>query len=86
LQEQILGLITAEAGRQGQEKLGNIYVRSADQISSEDRLLFESVARIIISDNKGSLLEQVTRQLTERPLGALLEAKIIPPFIQQNEL
>jgi cyclic beta-1,2-glucan synthetase len=75
LQEQILGLITAEAARQGQEKLGNIYVKSANQISSEDRLLFESVARIVISDNKGSLLEQLTRQIPEKPLPALLEAK-----------
>src|SRR4030095_11246333 len=86
LQEQILGLITAEASRQGQEKLGNIYVKSADQISSEDRLLFESVARIVISDNKGSLLEQVTRQISERPLAALLEAKTVSSPIQQKEL
>ena len=86
LQEQILGLITAEASRQGQEKLGNIYVKSADQISSEDRLLFESVARIVISDNKGSLLEQVTRQISEKPLAALLEPKPVSLPNQQKEL
>ena len=86
LQEQILGLITGEANRQGQEKLGNIYVKSADQISSEDRLLFESVARIIISDNKGSLLEQVTRQISEKPLAALLEAKPVSMPFQQKQL
>jgi cyclic beta-1,2-glucan synthetase len=86
LQEQILGLITGEASRAGQEKLGNIYVKSADQISSEDRLLFESVARIIISDNKGSLLEQVTRQISEKPLAALLEAKTVSFPVQQKEL
>jgi cellobiose phosphorylase len=75
LQEQILGLITAEASRHGQEKLGNIYVKSANQISTEDRFLFESVARIIISDNRGSLLEQLARQLTEKPLAPLLEIR-----------
>ena len=85
LQEQILGLITAEASRQGQEKLGNIYVKSANQISSEDRLLFESVARIIISDNKGSLLEQVTNQPPEKPLSSLLEAKTGSLPFQQQE-
>ncbi|MFL5738833.1 MAG: GH36-type glycosyl hydrolase domain-containing protein [Flavisolibacter sp.] len=85
-QEQILGLITAEASRQGQEKLGNIYVKSADQISSEDRLLFESVARIILSDNKGSLLEQVTRNVSEKPLAALLEPKTVSTRIEQKEL
>jgi cyclic beta-1,2-glucan synthetase len=86
LQEQILGLITGEATRQGQEKLGNIYVKSADQISSEDRLLFESVARIVISDNKGSLLEQVTKQISEKPLATLLEAKPVSLPVQQKEL
>jgi len=84
LQEQILGLITGEATRQGQEKLGNIYVKSADQISSEDRLLFESVARIVIADNKGSLLEQITKQIPEKPLAALLEAKTVSfPILQK---
>jgi cyclic beta-1,2-glucan synthetase len=86
LQEQILGLISAEATRQGQEKLGNIYVKSADQISSEDRMLFESVARIILSDNKGSLLEQITKQIPEKPLAALLEAKTGTLPVQQKEL
>ena len=76
LQEQIVGLITAEGNIQGQQRAGNIYVKSADQLSSEDRLLFQSVARIIISDNKGSLLEQVTLQISEKPLSALLESKI----------
>ena len=86
LQEQILGLITAEASRQGQEKLGNIYVKSADQISSEDRLLFESVARIVISDNKGTLLEQVTKQISEKPLAPFLEAKPVSLPVQQKEM
>jgi cyclic beta-1,2-glucan glucanotransferase len=85
LQEQILGFITADASRQGQ-KLGNIYVKSADQLSSEDRLLFESVARIIISDNKGSLLEQVSTQISEKPLSSLLETEAVSPPVQQSEL
>ena len=83
LQEQILGLITAEANIGGQSRPGNIYVKSIDQLSSEDRLLFESVARIIVSDNKGSLLEQVTSQISEKPLPALLEPKVISSQVQQ---
>ena len=84
LQEQILGLITAEANIPGQQQRpGGIFVKSADQLSSEDRLLFESVARIIISDIKGSLLEQVTTQIPEKPLAALLETKIISTPVQQ---
>jgi cellobiose phosphorylase len=76
LQDQILGLITAEAGNtQGHSKPGNIFVKSADQLSSEDRLLFESVARLIIYDNRGSLLEQVNKQVSEKQLPPLLEVK-----------
>jgi len=83
LQEQILGLITAEANIAGQQRPGSIFVKSADQLSSEDRLLFESVARIIIADIKGSLLEQVTTQYPEKPLAALLEAKTISPPVEE---
>ena len=86
LQEQILGLITAEANIPGQQRSGSIFVKSADQLSSEDRLLFESVARIIISDIKGSLLEQVTTQIPEKPLAALLETKSISSPIQQTAI
>ena len=84
LQDQILGLISAEANSsQAQHRAGNIFVKSADQLSSEDRLLFESVARLIISDNKGSLLEQVNRQISEKPLPQLLEVK--PPSTQEQQ-
>jgi cyclic beta-1,2-glucan glucanotransferase len=84
LQEQILGLITAEANIPGQQqRSGGVFVKSADQLSSEDRLLFESVARIIISDIKGSLLEQVTTQYPEKPLAALLESKTISSQVQE---
>ncbi|HMK16894.1 MAG TPA: glucoamylase family protein [Chitinophagaceae bacterium] len=86
LQEQILGLVTAEANIPGQQRPGGIFVKSADQLSSEDRLLFESVARIIISDIKGSLLEQVTAQVADKPLAALLETKAIPSQLQQPDI
>ncbi|HEX6168476.1 MAG TPA: glucoamylase family protein [Chitinophagaceae bacterium] len=86
LQEQILGLITAEANIPGQQRPGGIFVRSADQLSSEDRLLFESVARVIISDTKGSLLEQVTTQVPDKPLAALMEITTAPPQVQQSAL
>ena len=76
LQDQIQGMITAEAaGNAGHARPGNIYVRSADQISSEDRILFESVARVIIHDNKGTLSEQVDRHHTEKALPPLIEPR-----------
>ena len=86
LQEQILGLITAETNIPGQQRSGGIFVKSADQLSSEDRLLFESVARVIISDIKGSLLEQVTTQIPEKPMAGLLETKTIASPAQEPEI
>jgi cellobiose phosphorylase len=62
LQEQILGLIAAGIEVNLVDRPGGIFVRAAEQISVEDRVLFQSVARAIISDNRGTLEEQVSRR------------------------
>ena len=62
LQEQILGLIAAGVEAHFVDRPGGIFVRHAEQISNEDRLLFESVARVIVSGARGTLAEQVTRR------------------------
>ena len=73
LQDQILGLISSEVGNNVQySKPGNIFVKSADQISAEDRQLFESVARVIINDNKGTLSEQVNKHVAEKLMPSAL--------------
>jgi cyclic beta-1,2-glucan synthetase len=66
LLDQIQGLINTDAGLLSYQKPGKIFVRSADQISPEDRILFESVARVIIYDHKGTLSEQVNRIFAEK--------------------
>ncbi|MEQ1517414.1 MAG: glucoamylase family protein, partial [Usitatibacteraceae bacterium] len=62
LQEQIVGLIAAGIGAQAIERPGGIFVRSAEHLSEEDRILFESVARAIISDKRGPLAAQIVRR------------------------
>jgi len=85
LQDQILGMITA--GNSLTHNIpGNIFVKSADQISSEDRVLFESVAKIIIRDNKGTLSEQINSQYTEKGLPPLLELNPIIPSETDHQL
>jgi cyclic beta-1,2-glucan synthetase len=59
LQEQILSLMTAGIGANMTDRPGGIFVRNADQISMEDRILLQTVARVIISDTKGTLADQV---------------------------
>lgn len=60
LLNQIQGLIAPTVDVK--DKPGGIFIRSADQISNEDRILFQSVARVIISDKLGTLEEQITRR------------------------
>jgi cyclic beta-1,2-glucan synthetase len=75
-QDRIQGLISAEAVNSTfYSKPGAIFVRPADQISPEDRILFGSVARVILHDNQGTLSEQVERTYSGKPPSPLLEVK-----------
>ncbi|WP_246120728.1 glycoside hydrolase family 94 protein [Chitinolyticbacter meiyuanensis] len=70
LQEQIVGLIASGTEAASLDKPGGIFVRPAEQISAEDRVLLQAVARAIISDKRGSLaeqLEQITQNLPKIP-------------------
>ncbi len=62
LHEQILGLIAAGVGAHVLDRPGGIFIRPADQISNEDRILFQTVARAILSDSRGTLAEQLNRR------------------------
>lgn len=62
LHEQIMGLIAAGVEAHVIDRPGGIFVRPAEQISNEDRILLQSVARAIISDRRGSLENQMTRR------------------------
>jgi cyclic beta-1,2-glucan synthetase len=67
LHEQIVGLISGSVGQQVVERPGGIFVRHAEQIASEDRVLLQAVARAVISDRRGTLEQQVgARRLLER--------------------
>jgi cellobiose phosphorylase len=75
LQEQILGLISSVTGAHEIDRPGGIFVRLVDQISDEDRVLFQSVARVILSDSRGTLAEQINRRdLMEIRLPRLIPA------------
>ncbi len=72
LHDQIVGYVSASGGSVIDQP-GGVFVRSGDQISNEDRILFETVARLIFDDNKGTLAEQLAVQKPARPLPALLK-------------
>jgi cellobiose phosphorylase len=62
LQEQIIGIIAAGVEANIIDRPGGIFMRSSDQISNEDRILFQTVARVILSDTRGSLADQINRR------------------------
>ncbi len=62
LQEQILALITSGIEGHTVDRPGGIFVRMADQMSSEDRILLQAVARVVLNDTAGTLAEQINRR------------------------
>jgi cellobiose phosphorylase len=62
LHDQIMGLIAARGEASEIDRPGGIFVRAGDQISEEDRILFQTVARAIITDSRGALEEQLNRR------------------------
>lgn len=57
LQNQIQSLVPNEL----LDRPGGIFLRAADQISNEDRILFQTVARVNISDANGTLADHLNR-------------------------
>lgn len=78
LQEQILGLIAGSTEAHVVDRPGGIFVRHAEQIANEDKVLLQSVARAIITDRHGSLAEQVARKaVADRRMPAFVPTR--PP-------
>jgi cellobiose phosphorylase len=66
LHDQIMGLIAAGLEANVTDRPGGIFLRPADQISIEDRILLQTVARIILTDSRGALADQINhRSLAE---------------------
>jgi cyclic beta-1,2-glucan synthetase len=64
LQEQIMGLIAGGIEANVTDRPGGIFVRPADQMSIEDRILLLTVSRVVITDNAGTLTDQINGRIT----------------------
>jgi cyclic beta-1,2-glucan synthetase len=62
LQEEIVGAIGAPSEVSLIDRPGGIFVRRADQLSEEDKILMQTVARAIVVDSDGPLADQVNRR------------------------
>lgn len=67
LQDQILGMISADAEASVLDRPGGIFVRPAQNMSQEDRTLLQAVARVLIDDREGTLAAQLGRLVPPKP-------------------
>ncbi len=83
LHDQIIGMISAGGEANYTDQPGGIFVRPADQISEEDSILIQTVARVIISDSLNSLADQIKgKNLIRKPLPLITITKSYPSEIQ----
>ncbi len=62
IQDQIMALIAAGTEADLSDQPGGIFVRIAGSMPSEDRILLQSVARVVLDDKGGTLAEQIDRR------------------------
>ena len=74
LQDQILGLISASVEGHVVDRPGGIFVRAAHQLPHDERILLQSVSRVIVSDALGKLADQLRRRIKPEPPVPLLTA------------
>ncbi|HEY5946986.1 MAG TPA: glucoamylase family protein, partial [Kofleriaceae bacterium] len=78
LHEEIMAVIAATSDTT-LDKPGGIFVRRSEQIADEDKVLLQTVARIIVVDTAGTLAEQMTRKpRIELPAPLLPSPRVMP--------
>jgi len=62
LQESIMDIVSASPEAALVDKPGGVFVRRGEHMSDEDRALLQTVARIVLQDDAGTLIDQVNRR------------------------
>lgn len=78
LHDQIMGMINSGPEAHMVDKPGGIFLRRSEELSEEDRVLFQTVARIVFRDNAETLIEQVERRVSPLRQSDLLEPERKP--------
>ncbi len=78
LQDQIMGLINAGPEALVVDRSGGVFVRRAEELSEEDRVLFQTVARVVLTGSIETMAEQVQRRAAAERLPSPLEPSRTP--------
>jgi len=86
LQDQIMGLINAGPEAQMLNQPGGIFVRRAEELSEDERVLLQTVARVVYRDTAATLVEQVERRMSPERGSDRLEPVLQPAAEQVQPL
>ncbi|MEO8417899.1 MAG: glucoamylase family protein, partial [Methylophilaceae bacterium] len=78
LQDLIMGLINTGPEVQMIDKPGGVFVRRAEDMSEDERVLFQTVARIVFTDTTETLVAQVERRVSAERVSERLEPLLRP--------
>ncbi|MHB8919777.1 MAG: GH36-type glycosyl hydrolase domain-containing protein [Halothiobacillus sp.] len=73
LQDQIIGLINAGPEAQIIDKPGGVFVLRDEELSEDERVLLQTVARVVLIDSAETLVEQVERRVSAERVSDRLE-------------
>ncbi|WP_416224001.1 GH36-type glycosyl hydrolase domain-containing protein [Thiohalophilus sp.] len=73
LQDRIVGLINSGPEAQMIDKPGGVFVRRTEELTENERVLLQTVARIVFRDTAATLIEQVERRMSPERASDLLE-------------
>ncbi len=63
VQEEIMAVVGGPTEASLLDRPGGIFVRRSDQLTEEDKVLMQTVARLIVNDSDGPLVEQMNRRV-----------------------
>ncbi len=91
LQEAIMDVVAASPEASLVDRPGGIFVRRGEKMSDEDRSLLQTVARVVLLDDAGTLIEQVERRARPevsisalKPVRRRLETNVTPEPPQRD--
>ncbi|WP_325628689.1 GH36-type glycosyl hydrolase domain-containing protein, partial [Methanospirillum sp.] len=80
LQDEIMHQIPPGSVSHMLNSKGGIFIRHLEQMSEEDRILIQTVARVIITDRAGTIAEQMERTSWKK----ILVPKLLPTRVQNS--
>nr|WP_233279477.1 glucoamylase family protein [Acidihalobacter yilgarnensis] len=86
LHDQIMGLINAGPDAQIIDKPGGVFVRRAEDLSEDERVLLQTVARVVLTDAAEILVETLDRRVSPERVSDLLEPWLPPVAEPVNPL